>query len=178
MKNVQTRTIWIIFKIFRNTTSVVLNVELHLLSIQNQMNITLYNVILRIIINSVYSYIKIQRILLNCQFIFEQIQHQKLYVQFNSLLKLEICYAAMFKRDLNHLELRISFLIAFWKKISQIIITKISKETIAIHETIRIWNVFFIIYIDNNEINEKIKISTMTFIIFVTNQISMIIDKR
>ena len=77
MKNIQTKTTKIISKIFRSTTKTALNIELYLLSIQNQINIVFYDAMLKIIISSTYSYIKIQKILSNRQLLFEQIQHQK-----------------------------------------------------------------------------------------------------
>ena len=65
MKNIQTKTAKIISKIFRSTAKTALNIEFHLLLIQNQMNIVFYDAMLKIIISSTYSHIKIQSILSN-----------------------------------------------------------------------------------------------------------------
>ena len=65
MKNIQTKTTKIISKFFRNTAKTALNIEFHLLSIQNQMNIVFYDAMLKIIISSIYSHIKIKKNLLN-----------------------------------------------------------------------------------------------------------------
>ena len=73
MKNVQIRATKIIFETFWNTIETILNVELHLLSMQNQMNVVLYDVMLRIIISLTYSFIKIQRIQFNRQLMTSQI---------------------------------------------------------------------------------------------------------
>ena len=158
MKNIQTKTAKIISKNFRNITKTALNIEFHLLSIQNQMNIVFYDAMLKIIISSIYSYIKIQRILSNRQLLFEQIQHQKnFYVQFNFFHKLKTRYATIFKKNLNRLKI---------------------KKTIKIHDAIKIQKTSLIIYTNDSDIEKNVKTSTMTIFILIDDQISIVIDKK
>jgi hypothetical protein len=112
MKNIQIRTIQIIFDAFRSIVEAILNVELYLLSIRQQLNMIIYDALLRLIINFAYFFIKSFRVLLNRFLALELTQHQRmLYAQLSLLQKLKIKYAAVFNRDLNRFELRIFFFV-------------------------------------------------------------------
>lgn len=75
MKNIQTKTIKIIVEIFKIIAKIALNVELHLLSMKNYLNVILYDFMLRIISNSIYFFIRNRRTLFDRDFISKQIQH-------------------------------------------------------------------------------------------------------
>lgn len=168
MKRIQTKTTKIISKAFKSTTKAILNLKLHLLSIQNQINIALCDVILKIITSSIYSHIKIQRNLFDRQFFFEQIQYQKsLYAQLNFLHKFKIRYFVVFKKNLKRLKIKILFSIVSWVKFFQIIMIDSKKTIIITHNAIRVQDTSLIIYIDDSEINDEIKASTMTMFIFI-----------
>ncbi len=110
MREIQTRAVKIISEAFKSTFEATLNVELHLLSMQNNLNIALYDALLRIIIGSAYVAIKKQRTLSNRQLLLDQTQHQNsLYAQLSFLHKLKIRYAVVFNRNLIKLKLRILF---------------------------------------------------------------------
>jgi hypothetical protein len=114
MRDIQTRATQIIFDAFRSIVEATLNVELYLLSIRQQLNMIIYDALLRLIINFAYFFIKNLRVLLNRFLALEQTQHQRmLYAQLSSLQKLKIKYAAVFNRDLNKFELRILFSVIF-----------------------------------------------------------------
>ena len=96
MKNIQIKTTKMIANVFRFTTKNALNVEMHLLSIENHMKIVLYDFMLRIIISSIYSLIKNQRIQFDRFLILEVFQHVQIeYVKFNLFHKLKIRYAVI-----------------------------------------------------------------------------------
>jgi hypothetical protein len=135
MKDIQIRTIQIIFDAFRSIVEATLNVELYLLSIRQQLNMIIYDALLRLIINFAYFFIKSLRVLLNRSFVLEQTQHQRMfYAQLSSLQKLKIKYAAVFNRDLDKFELRIFFSVIFWWKSSIIIIASSTKIAIITHD--------------------------------------------
>ncbi len=74
----------------------------------------IYDALLHLIISSTYFCIKNLKVLFNRFFVLNQTQHQRmLYAQLSSLQKLKIKYAAIFDRDLDRFELRISFLVIF-----------------------------------------------------------------
>jgi hypothetical protein len=86
MKNIQTRTTQIISDAFRFIVEIALNVEFYLFSIRQQLNMIIYDALLRLIINSTYSFIKNLRVLFNRFLILNQTQHQRmLYAQLSSL---------------------------------------------------------------------------------------------
>jgi hypothetical protein len=108
MKSIQTRAARIIARVFRIIFEIALDVELHLLSIQNHLDIALYDFLLRIRISFTYDLIKSQRTLSDRST--SQIQHQRsLYAQLSSLHKLETRYVVVFHRDLARFERRILF---------------------------------------------------------------------
>jgi hypothetical protein len=112
MRDIQTRATQIISDVFRSIVDAILNVELYLLSIRQQLNMIIYDALLRLIINLAYFFIKSLRVLLNRSLVSEQTQHQRmLYAQLSFLQKLKIKYAAVFNRDLNRFELRIFFFV-------------------------------------------------------------------
>lgn len=179
MKSIQAKATKIISKAFRSTAKTALNVKLHLLSIQNQMNIALYDVMLKIIISSIYFHIKIQKTQSNRQLFSEQTQHQKnLYAQLNPLHKLETRYFAVFKKDLTRLKTKFFYSVVSWIKSSEITLTSIAKEIIKAHDAIRTQSTSLAIYTDENGMKIEINVSTMTVFIFIDGQISMMIDKH
>jgi ABC-type multidrug transport system permease subunit len=110
MKDIQTRATQIISDAFKFIVEIALNVELYLLSIRQQLDMIIYDALLRLIISSTYFFIKSFRVLFNRFLALEQTQHQRmLYAQLSSLQKLKIRYAAIFNRDLNKFELKIFF---------------------------------------------------------------------
>jgi ABC-type multidrug transport system permease subunit len=112
MKNIQIRAAQIISDAFRFIVEIALNVELYLSSIRQQLDMIIYDALLRLIISSTYFFIKSLRVFFNRFLALNQTQHQRmLYAQLSSLQKLKIRYAAVFDRDLDRFELRISFLV-------------------------------------------------------------------
>jgi ABC-type multidrug transport system permease subunit len=112
MKNIQIRAVQIISDAFRFIVEIALNVKLYLFSIRQQLNMIIYDALLRLIISSTYSFIKNFRVLINRSLVLNQTQHQRmLYAQLSSLQKLKIKYAAVFNRDLDKFELRIFFFV-------------------------------------------------------------------
>ncbi len=114
MKSIQTRTAQIISDVFRNIVDATLDVELNLFSIRQQLNMIIYDALLRLIINSTYFFIKSLRILFNrfLVFVFNQTQHQRMfYVQLSFLQKLKIKYAAVFNKDFDRFELKMFFFV-------------------------------------------------------------------
>ena len=179
MKSIQTRTTKIISKIFYNTAKTALDIEFHLLSIQNQMNIVFYDTMLKIIISSIYSHIRVQKILSNRQLLFEQIQHQKnFYVQFSFFHKLKTRYAAVFKKNFNRLKIKNFFSMISWMISFKIIIVKSAKKTIKIHDAIKIQRTSLVIYTNDSDIEKNVKTLTMTIFISVDDQISIVINKK
>jgi hypothetical protein len=65
MKDIQTRTAQIISDAFKFIVEIVLNVELYLFSIRQQLNMIIYDALLRLIISSTYLFIKSLRMLFN-----------------------------------------------------------------------------------------------------------------
>lgn len=105
MRSVQARAAKIIAVAFRTTSGAALNVELYLLPVQNQMDIALYDFLLRIVTSPTYSLIKCQRTLPNRILLPSQSQYQQsLYAQLSPLHKLEIRYSAVYNWDLSRLE--------------------------------------------------------------------------
>jgi ABC-type multidrug transport system permease subunit len=114
MKSIQIRATQIISDIFKSIVDAILNVELYFYSIRQQLNIVIYDALLRLIISFAYFFIKSLRMIFNRFLVSEQTQHLRmLYAQLSSLQKLKIKYAAVFNRDLNRFELRIFFSVIF-----------------------------------------------------------------
>jgi hypothetical protein len=135
MKSIQTRTIQIISDAFRIIVEATLNVKLYLFSIRQQLNMIIYDALLRLIISSTYLFIKSLRVLINRFLAFNQTQHQRmLYAQLNFLQKLKIKYAAVFNKDLDKFEFRIFFFVILWWKLSIIIIVNSTKVAIITHD--------------------------------------------
>jgi hypothetical protein len=65
MRGIQTRAAQIISGAFRSIVGAVLNIELYLLSIRQQLDMIIYDALLRLIISSAYSFIKSLRVLFN-----------------------------------------------------------------------------------------------------------------
>ena len=108
----------IISKVFKNTTKTTLNIEFHLFSIENHLNIIIYDSMLCVIINSIYLLIKSQRTLFDRQLILNQTQHQNMfYVQFNFLHKSKMKYATIFKKKHHFVKTRNYFFCFFVMKI-------------------------------------------------------------
>jgi hypothetical protein len=137
MKSIQIWTIQIITKIFKNIVDAILNIELYLFSIRQQLNMIIYDALLRLIINSTYFFIKNLKVLLNWTFALNQTQHQRmLYAQLSSLQKLKIRYAAVFNKNLDKFELKVFFSVILWWKSSIIIIVNSTKIAIITHDQI------------------------------------------
>jgi hypothetical protein len=114
MRDIQIRAAQIISDAFRFIAEVALNVELYLFSIRQQLDMIIYDALLRLITSPTYLFIKSLRVLLNRSLALNQTQHQRmLYAQLSSLQKLKIRYAAVFNRDLDRFELRILFSVTF-----------------------------------------------------------------
>ncbi len=135
IKNIQTRTIQIIAEIFKSIVDAILNIEFYLFSIRQQLNMIIYDALLRLIISSTYLFIKNLRMLFNRFLALNQTQHQRmLYAQLSSLQKLKIKYVVVFNKNLDRFELKIFFFVIFWWKFSIIIIVNSSKIVIIIHD--------------------------------------------
>jgi hypothetical protein len=138
MKDVQIRTMQIISNVFRSIVDAILKIELYLSFIRQQLNMIIYDALLRLIISSTYFFIKNLRVLLNRSFVLNQTQHQRmLYAQLSLLQKLKIKYVAVFNKDLDWFELRIFFFVILWWKSSIIIIANSSKSQLSL--TIKSW---------------------------------------
>ncbi len=179
MRNIQIKATQIISEAFRFIVEIALNVELYLLSIRQQLDMIIYDALLRLIINSTYSFIKSLRVLFNRFFVFNQTQHQRmLYAQLSSLQKLKIRYAAIFKKDLDRFELRILFLVILWWKSSIIIIVCFSKIAIITHDQIMKKCSHLVIFTNDIEIDNQIEASAMTFISSMSSMIVIMMNKK
>ncbi len=139
----------------------------------------IYDALLRLIINSTYFFIKNLRMLLNRSFVLNQTQHQRmLYAQLSSLQKLKIRYAAIFDKDLDRFELKISFLVIFWWKFSIIIIINSTEIAIIIHDQIMQKCSHLIIFTDDIDIDNQIKASAMTIIFSMSRMIFIVMNKK
>jgi hypothetical protein len=179
MKNIQTRTIQIISKTFKFIVEIALNVKLYLLSIRQQLNMIIYDALLRLIISSTYFFIKSLRVLLNRFLALNQTQHQcMLYALLSFLQKLKIKYAAIFNKNLDKFELRIFFFVIFWWKLSIIIIVSFSKIAIIVHDQIMKKCSHLIIFTNDIDINNQIEASTMTIIFSTSSMFSIMMNKK
>ena len=99
LTNIQTRAAQIIAEAFKFTSDTALEIEFHLFSIRQQLDVFIYDALLRIIINFIYEHIRSQKKLSDRAWMFEATQHQKtLYAQLNSLHKFEIRYVTIFRK--------------------------------------------------------------------------------
>jgi hypothetical protein len=179
MKNIQTRAAQIISNVFRFIVEIVLNVKLYLSSIRQQLDMIIYDALLRLIINSTYSFIKNLRMLINRFLVLNQTQHQRmLYAQLSSLQKLKIKYAAMFNKDLDKFELRIFFSVISWWKSSIIIIVNSTKIVIIIHDQIMQKCNHLIIFTNDIDIDNQIDIFAMTIFFLMSNMIFIMMNKK
>jgi hypothetical protein len=179
MKDIQTRTIQIISKAFKSIVDAILNIELYLFSIRQQLNMIIYDALLRLIISSTYSFIKSLRVLSNRSFAFDQTQHQRmLYAQLSSLQKLKIRYAAIFNKDLDKFELRISFFVILWWKFSIIIIVSSTEIAIVIHDQIMQKCSHLIIFTNDIDIDNQIDVSAVTIIFSTSSMCFIMMNKK
>jgi hypothetical protein len=179
MKSIQIRAIQIISEAFRFIVEIALNVELYLFSIRQQLNMIIYDALLRLIISSTYSFIKSFRVLLNRSLVLNQTQHQRmLYAQLSSLQKLKIRYAAVFNKDLDRFELRIFFFVTLWWKLSIIIIVCFSEIVIIIHDQIMKECNHLVIFTNDTEIDNQIEASAMTIIFSMSSMTFIMMNKK
>ncbi len=181
MKDIQIRAIQIISEIFRSIVEAILNIEFYLLSIRQQLNMIIYDALLRLIISSAYFFIKSLRVLLNRFLVlaFNQTQHQRmLYAQLSLLQKLKIRYAAMFNKDLDKFELRILFSVILWWKSSIIIIVSSTEIAIVIHDQIMQKCSHLIIFTNDIDIDNQIEVSAMTIFFSMSSMISIMMNKK
>jgi hypothetical protein len=179
MKNIQIRTIQINSEIFKSIVDAILNVELYLFSIRQQLNMIIYDTLLRLIINSIYFFIKSFRVLFNRSFVFNQTQHQRmLYAQLSSLQKLKIKYTAIFNKDLNRFELRILFFVIFWWKFSIIIIVNTAKIAIITHDQIMKKCIYLTIFTNDIDIDNRVEAFAKTMIFLTSNMFFIMMNKK
>jgi hypothetical protein len=179
MKNIQTRTAQIISNAFRFIVEIVLNVKFYLFSIRQQLDMIIYDALLRLIINSTYFFIKNLRVLFNRFLVLNQTQHQRmLYAQLSSLQKLKIKYAAIFNKNLDRFEFRISFFVIFWWKLSIIIIVNSTEIAIIIHDQIMQNCSHLIILTNDIDINNQIETFAMIIIFSMSSMIFIMMNKK
>ncbi len=177
--HIQTRTIQIIFDAFRSIVEAILNVELYLFSIRQQLNMIIYDALLRLIISLAYFFIKHFRVLLNWFLELAQTQHQRMfYAQLNSLQKLKIRYAAVFNKDLDKFELRIFFSVILKWKSSIIIIASSTKIAIIIHDQIMQKCNHLIIFTNDIDIDNQIETFAMTIIFSMSKMTFIMMNKK
>ncbi len=79
MKNIQIRTTQIIANVFRIIVEATLNIKFYLFLIRQQLDMIIYDALLRLIISSTYSFIKSLRVLFNRFLARNQTQHQRMF---------------------------------------------------------------------------------------------------
>jgi hypothetical protein len=179
MKSIQTRTVQIIAGTFRFIAEVALNVKLYLFSIRQQLDMIIYDALLRLIISSTYLFIKSLRVLFNRFLVLNQTQHQRmLYAQLSSLQKLKIRYAAIFNKNLDKFELRIFFSVIFWWKSSIIIIVSSTKIAIVTHDQIMKKCFHLIIFTNDIDIDNQIETFAITIIFSTSNMFFIMMNKK
>jgi hypothetical protein len=179
MKSIQTRTVQIISDAFRFIVEIVLNVKLYLFSIRQQLNMIIYDALLRLIISSTYFFIKSLRVLFNRFLVLNQTQHQRmLYAQLSSLQKLKIKYATIFNKDLDKFELKISFFVILWWKFSTIIIVSSTEIAIIIHDQIMQNCNHLIIFTNDIDIDNQIEASAIIIIFSMSSIIFIMMNKK
>ena len=178
LTDIQTRATQIIAKAFKFISNTALEIEFYLLSIRQQLDVFIYDVLLRIIISFIYEHIRSQRKLSDRAWMLETIQHQRiLYAQLNSLHKLEIRYITIFRKNIINFENRISFSAFFWWQSSKIIIISIVEEIVETHDRIMKDN-YSAIFTNDSDIKNKIKIFAMTIFISIKRETSIMMKKR
>ncbi len=179
MRDIQIKTIQIIANVFRSIVEATLNVELYLLSIRQQLNMIIYDALLRLIISSTYLFIKSLKVLSNRFLALNQTQHQRmLYAQLSFLQKLKIKYVAVFNKDLDRFELRISFFVIFWWKFSIIIIVSSAEVAIITHNKIMKECNHLIIFTNEIDIDDQIEASAVTIISLMSSMTLIIVNKK
>ncbi len=179
MKSIQTRAVQLILNAFKYIVEIALNVKFYLFSIRQQLNMIIYDALLRLIISSTYLFIKSLRVLLNRFFVLNQTQHQRmLYAQLSSLQKSKIRYAAVFNKNLDRFELRILFFVILWWKSSFIIIVNFSNITIITHDQITKKCNHLIIFMNDIEINNQIETSAMIIIFSTSSMFLIMMNKK
>jgi hypothetical protein len=139
----------------------------------------IYDALLRLSISSTYLFIKCLRGLLNRLLALNQTQHQRmLYAQLSSLQKLKIKYVAMFNKDLDRFELKISFFVILWWKLSIIIIVSSTKIAIATHDQIMRKCNHLIIFTNDIDIDNQIEASAMIIIFSMSSMIFIMMNKK
>lgn len=179
MKNIQARAAKIIAGTFRSTAGSALDIELHLLPVQKQLDIALYDSMLRIITSPTYQLITSQRALENRELTASPTQHQqKLYAQLSPLHKLEIRYAAVFKRDTPQLERRIPYPTSPWWQPPETTIAANDQESIATHDVVIARKTHLVIYTDGSGIDGKVGASAVTLFSPFAGATPMIADRK
>jgi hypothetical protein len=139
----------------------------------------IYDALLRLIINSTYFFIKNLRVLLNRFLALNQTQHQRmLYAQLSFLQKLKIKYAAIFDKNLDRFELKISFFVILWWKSSIIIIISSTKIAIITHDQIMQKCNHLIIFTDDIDIDNQIKTFAVIIIFSMSRMIFIVMNKK
>jgi hypothetical protein len=100
------------------------------------------------------------------------------YAQQSSLQKLKIKYAAIFNKDLDRFELRVSFFIIFWWKSSIIIIVNSTEIAIIIHDEIMQKCNYLIIFTNDIDIDNQIETFAMTIIFSMSRMIFIVMNKK
>ena len=175
--SIQTRTTQIIAKAFKFISNTALEIELHLFSIRQQLDVFIYDALLRIIINFIYEHIRSQRKLSNRAWMLETIQHQRtLYAQLSSLHKFEIRYVTIFKKKHNQFRKSNFFSTLFWWQSSKIIIVSIVEKIVETYDRI-MKNNYLTIFTNDSDIKNKIKIFAMTIFISIKRKTSIMMKK-
>jgi hypothetical protein len=139
----------------------------------------IYDALLHLIINSIYLFIKSFRVLFNRFLVFNQTQHQRmLYAQLSSLQKLKIKYAAIFNKNLDRFEFRISFSMIFWWKSSIIIIVNSTEIAIVTHDQIMKECFHLIIFTNDIDIDNQIETFAITIIFSTSNMLFIMMNKK
>lgn len=153
---IQARAGKIIAGAFKTTSSSALDVKLFLRPVNLQLDVFLYNALLRIASSPAYTYIKSFRNHSSVSPDNPQFKH------LSPLHKLELRFSAVYKKDLDNLETRCLFPALPWYKAPFITIATAAKEAIATHnQLIRDPNILTI-YTDGSGINQKIRVSAVT----------------
>ena len=178
LADIQTRAAQIIAEAFKFTSDTELEIEFHLLSIRQQLDVFIYDALLRIIINLIYEHIRSQKRLSDRAWMLEATQHQRtLYAQLSSLHKFEIKYVTIFRKNIINFENRIAFSTFSWWQSSKIIIVSIVEAIVEIHDQIMKDN-YSAIFTNDNDIENKIKIFAMTIFISIKRETSIVMKKR
>ena len=178
LADIQTRAAQIIAEAFKFTSDTALEIEFHLFSIRQQLDVFIYDALLRIIINFIYEHIRSQRKLSDRAWMFEATQHQRtLYAQLSSLHKLEIKYVTIFRKNIINFENRISFSAFFWWQSSKIIIVSIVEAVVETHDQI-MKNNYSAIFTNDSDIENKIETFAMTIFISIKRETSIVMKKK